>query len=405
LAVAARGLCAILTFSTFSSLLLGQSASRAPNVSLFDNSADVEPAARGSVADMTTNRNSAREATCDSNHKGEFAVAPIPIVNPTIGDGLALAVLYMASFDECKSLSEPSTFGLLGMKTNNGSWMAGAGVNLLLHGDRYRITVGAGEGSLHYPFFGIGNSAGSEGVSIGIAQRSTAYLIEPKVRIFRKWYVGPRYHNIKSRITVDNPSDSDGSRALPKPPEEDLDQRTAALGLRLQNDTRDTTFYPRKGSFLDTTLDFYDAAFGGRRSYDSILFSFSKFHGYGSKSVLAVRGSLCSTWGSVPFYDLCELGFSQDLRGYPIGQYRDRRFAASQVEFRRELFWRVGAVAFIGAGEVGKTFGEFRPSNILPGGGLGLRFLLTRRSHVNLRADYAIGRDSHALYVGVTEAF
>ena len=41
----------------------------------------------------------------------------------------------------------------------------------------------------------------------------------------------------------------------------------------------------------------------------------------------------------------------------------------------------------------------------LPGGGVGLRFTLARRNHVNLRVDYAWGKNSTALYVGVAEAF
>ena len=38
-------------------------------------------------------------------------------------------------------------------------------------------------------------------------------------------------------------------------------------------------------------------------------------------------------------------------------------------------------------------------------GGVGLRFTLAKRNHVNLRIDYAWGKSSTALYVGVAEAF
>jgi outer membrane protein assembly factor BamA len=177
------------------------------------------------------------------------------------------------------------------------------------------------------------------------------------------------------------------------------------MGLRIQNDTRDNAFYPRAGAFLDGTLDFYDPAFGGRRSYGSFLLAYNKYWGIGQKNVIAAHGSLCTTWSSPPFYDLCLLGMSRDLRGYEVGRYRDGRFLAAQLEYRRELFWRFGAVVFMGAGEVGATFSEFNTSDILPGGGVGVRLLLAKRSRVNLRVDYAWGRGSNAFYVGLLEAF
>lgn len=109
--------------------------------------------------------------------------------------------------------------------------------------------------------------------------------------------------------------------------------------------------------------------------------------------------------GRVPFYDQCLLGMSQDLRGYEAGRYRDRRMLAAQAEYRREVWKRFGAVGFFGVGEVAPTFGNFRYDKLLPGGGLGVRFRLTKKNHVNLRVDYAWGKGSSALYIGVGEAF
>lgn len=94
---------------------------------------------------------------------------------------------------------------------------------------------------------------------------------------------------------------------------------------------------------------------------------------------------------------------SKDLRGYQIGQFRDHRMLVGQAEYRRELFWRIGVVAFAGAGAVVKTFDNFGDPE--PGGGLGLRLLVAKKNHINLRIDYAWGNNSHATYVSVGEAF
>ncbi len=50
-------------------------------------------------------------------------------------------------------------------------------------------------------------------------------------------------------------------------------------------------------------------------------------------------------------------------------------------------------------------FDEFNKSNWLPGGGFGFRVLLARNNHVNLRIDFAWGRNSSATYVNGAEAF
>jgi len=67
------------------------------------------------------------------------------------------------------------------------------------------------------------------------------------------------------------------------------------------------------------------------------------------------------------------------------------RMLVGQAEYRRELFWRVGAVAFAGAGAVAPTSAEFGNTDPEPGGGFGLRFVLAKRNHINLRTDFARG--------------
>ena len=52
------------------------------------------------------------------------------------------------------------------------------------------------------------------------------------------------------------------------------------------------------------------------------------------------------------------------------------------------------ADAVLGAGEVSPDLKGFTAQGLRPGGGAGLRFTLAKRNHVNLRADYAWGRDS-----------
>ncbi len=60
---------------------------------------------------------------------------------------------------------------------------------------------------------------------------------------------------------------------------------------------------------------------------------------------------------------------------------------------------------FGGLGGVADGFDKLSTDALLPSGGTGIRFRLTRQNHVNLRVDYAWGKKSNALYVSVAEAF
>lgn len=268
--------------------------------------------------------------------------------------------------------------------------------------DRYRITVGGGGGKFNYSYFGTCNTAGNVGLSIPLSQRSKAFLLEPKIRVFGDWYLGPRYHIVSNDVSLNNPRINPAQ--LPVLPS-DLKLRTAAVGVRTLRDSSDNPFYPKGGSIFETLVDFYGSAVGGQKTYQNVTVSYDKYLGVGNKNIFVIHGSICLVTEEAPFYDICELGRSKDLRGYPLGRYRDNRMIVGQAEYRRELFRRLGVVAFAGAGAVAHTWSDFGNSNAQPGGGLRLRFVLARRNHISLRADYAWGNGSRATYISLGEAF
>jgi hypothetical protein len=123
--------------------------------------------------------------------------------------------------------------------------------------------------------------------------------------------------------------------------------------------------------------------------------------------VLAYDAYFCATGGKPPFYGNCIYGTNNELRGYVAGKYFDRYMVTSQLEYRLALPMRFGIVAFGGIGEAfpGGDQLLFRNNNFLPSGGGGLRFQLSKKYHVNLRADIAQGTDGHTFSLGIGEAF
>src|SRR5205085_4329049 len=73
----------------------------------------------------------------------------------------------------------------------------------------------------------------------------------------------------------------------------DLKSTTAAIGMHIQRDTRDNTFYPRNGALFDFKADFFTKQLGSNRNYQAYSLSYNGYRSLGKKDVLAYRGVAC----------------------------------------------------------------------------------------------------------------
>jgi hypothetical protein len=342
--------------------------------------------------------------------RGEFVIAPIPVINPTLENGLALGAGYLYHLDKDDLNSPPSITGIGGFRTSNGSGGGVLAQKFVLKQNKYRLLMVVGRADIHFNFFGIGANAGDAGRSVPIEVEGRGLLIDGSMRVFRRhWFAGLRYYGMRSTINIDRanvtPPGQNPLPDIPQIPELDLNLRTAGLGPTLEFDSRSDPFYPLAGEQFRFQASFNGRAVGGRRTYQTYQTFYNKYASLSPRQVIAGHVAGCYATGSVPFYDLCFLGKSKDLRGYEVGQYIDRVMIAAQAEYRLELPYRLGAALFFGAGEVAHRFSDLRSDALKPGGGVGLRFRLTKQNHINLRVDYAWGINSKGLYLGVTEAF
>jgi outer membrane protein assembly factor BamA len=221
-------------------------------------------------------------------------------------------------------------------------------------------------------------------------------------RLGWKFYLGPRFLTGNSLITLE-PS---GGSPVPIPPDLGIHTTLTSLGIRLTRDTSTNRFYPTDGTFFNFTSDFFAKGLGSKYSFQTYRARFDKYWSLNKDQVLAYDAYFCATGGKPPFYGNCVYGTNNELRGYTAGRYFTRYMVATQLEYRLVLPWRFGLVGFGGLGGTipgGTQFYGLR--KFLPGGGGGLRFLLSKKYHVNLRADYGFGRDGHTFSMGVGEAF
>jgi hypothetical protein len=390
--------------------------------------ADVEKDT-GSAAAATPGKDTAPPPKADakgndassSDKKGSWLFAPIPINSPAIGAGLEWAAARVFPLNKKDEISPPSTIGIGGVFTNNGSRAVAIGARLYVKQDKYRFAAAFGSADVNLDIYGVGKSAGDNGTFVPLKTKGKGFIGEALYGIRKGVYVGFRgqYRNFELSLNRDKMDSEDVTR---EPPEQVsavvdqisdqlLKQQTVSLGPRIQWDSRDSVFYPKHGVFMDINMDFFSTGMGSKWSYQYYKVGFNKYTQVAKTQVIAFRAMACAAAGDrVPIYDLCLFGSANDIRGYAAGRYQDRRMFATQGEYRFMLptdgfLGRFGLVAFVGVGAVGGKFSDIGSDDLLPGGGGGVRFRLLKKQPIHFRVDYGFGNVGRTLSIGILEAF
>jgi hypothetical protein len=334
--------------------------------------------------------------------RGAIVVAPLPISSPALASGIVPVLGYIFPLSTRDKISPPSTIGAAGLITSNGSRGFAIGGQLFFKQNTYAVTAGFAHGNVNYDIYGNGIAAN---LKLPLQQTGEAFFGEVLRRIGWKLFVGPRFLTGRSFITIAPNSVPN----FPIPPEVGLHSTLTSIGARLNRDTRPNHFYPTGGTLFTFTSDFFSQAIGSKYSFQSYKTQFDKYWSLSEGQVIAYDANFCGTSGAPPFYGNCIYGTNNELRGYTAGRYFTRYSIATQVEYRLVLPKRLGLVVFGGLGETipggSQLLQRIQNSHFLPSGGGGLRFQLSTKYHLNLRADIAQGRDGHTFGLGVGEAF
>ena len=345
------------------------------------------------------------EAVPGSSHRSRGKgvtplVAPVPFHNSQIGWGGVLMLGLIHRFDPDTTL-KPSTGALGAMASENGSWGFMAIEVARFKRDTWRARGMANYLNLRYDFYGIGIDAGESGRSVPLDQTffmTAGVLLR---RVAGNVYLGASLIFLETTVELRD--------SLPPgmPPVPDLSRaQLIAPGVQGEYDTRDNDYWPSRGSLAELKARFFSTATGESGSFQRYQVAWSWYNGLrGSDLVLATNINACAAPGDAPFYGLCMLGSGRyNMRGYTQGRYRDHVGSVVQAELRGHK-GRAGAVVFAGLGQVAANGGDIFDAPMLPAGGLGLRYQLTKKYPMHMRLDYAWGRDGGLLYFSVGEAF
>lgn len=324
---------------------------------------------------------------------GSIVVAPIPLSNPSLGSGLILGGGYMFQLDET---SDASFFGLAAMRTDNGSDAAGAALNLSFSGGRWVLKLAYGQANLNYT---LDLLSGLDFGKLDIRQTGDIADISIAYGLTDSISVGLDATWLKTAVAEQRLS------AVLPPIIGDfgVEVEQISYGPTLQWDTVDDTIYPTSGQRLRYEVQNGEGINGFEAHFVRQSLSLEAYSPFGEKMVLATKALACSVDGDAPFFSLCGVGLSDDLRGYAAGLYFDNALASLQAEMRLRATRRLGLTIFGGGSALGSNFGELDDADLLVAGGIGLRYRVSQKFPLDFSVDSAWNADgvfSTYVYVG-----
>lgn len=252
----------------------------------------------------------------------------------------------------------------------------------------------------HYPdsFFGIGNDSDEEERYVRSRLRLRPVL---QHRLAGQLYAGVLGDAMRFSPEYIDPN---GLFAREDVPGEN-GGITVGIGPTLTLDTRDDTLAPTSGALITGSYLEFLPNLGSSYAFSKFQVDARFFVPVAREQVFGVHLYAETQGRAVPYYHLAMLGGDELLRGYYLGRYRDKNLLALDLEFRTPVYWRFGAVAFAGAGRIGRDPAELTVAPLRWTVGTGARFALTSEERLNLRLDFGIGPDTHGLYFTAREAF
>ena len=190
---------------------------------------------------------------------------------------------------------------------------------------------------------------------------------------------------------------------------------SSGIGFLLNYDSRDIPANPYKGLYLDFRGLMYQKWLGGDNNFYKLELDYRQFKSVGKRKVLAWTIQSKNVFGdNIPLNKYVLSGTPFDLRGYYMGQYRDKTSHIALVEYRqmfnnsrdtwlKRIVSHLGYVAWGGVGFMGPNPVDIE--GVLPNAGVGLRIEVQPRMNVRLDFGRNFLNKQNLFYLNMTEAF
>lgn len=336
----------------------------------------------------------------DLSHGIDWGVLPGPFYNPEMGFGVGAAAIGLYKPKNAEKDTQLSTLTLTGFLTTTGAVGIGVDNNTFFADDSYRFVFSGGLINMPTAYWGIGyDKAANPANKEDYTRRGVVIQPRMMVRVRPNVYIGGGYdfeYDNAAQLQRGTDSalatDPHGTRVL-----------SSGLTAHFSYDTRDFLPNPYRGQALLLNGTVYRRAIGSDNDFETLEITYDRYFRMRDRDVLAFDVYGKFNWGDVPWSMMSKLGDSRRMRGYFMGQYRDKALLTAQVEYRWHIAGRQGMVFWAGTGAIAGNPGALASAHWLPNVGVGYRFEFKPR--VNVRFDVGVGSNTKGAYFQINEAF
>ena len=332
----------------------------------------------------------------DSTKRVGMAVVPIIDYDPTFSASLGVVAQAFYKLSPADTISPSSSTGIFGIYTFNGTYFLGAFQKFHIAEDRWRVLLAGGLGSVNFQYWQELPVAG--GSFIGFNTEATIAAVRAERKVFDQLYAGVSAVYTSTRTAYDLPDwVPDSLRS------EEVSMHN--FGYQLTYDRRDHQYNPHGGYHLIFKHSIFPEWLNGVSTFHGFAITYNHYYPIrGERHILATRFRANISAGEVPFTGQNVVG-QDDIRGYTSGKYRDNQVYAMQAEYRWRFYRRFGAVGFFGLATATENLGSLTKNELLPGGGIGFRYMMIPGERINVGIDVAFGKEDWGLYFRIGEAF
>lgn len=327
-----------------------------------------------------------------------YAVAPILVSNPAIGNGIGVTGMYFFDIGKSEGTGPRSLIQPLVAYTDNKSYFGGLLSTLYLREDRIRLTGGVLGAK-------VNNEYRDPRPGMGDAKFAThlgAFYAQLQFWVKEHLFLGGQFKLVNTRFSPEDEASRDYLEFVGAE-----DKTNTGIGPVLTYDTRDNIHYPCSGTLAAVKIFSMFEGLGNEETYHTVEGELNRYLQLVPAHVLALRAYGRTGTTNTPYSDKSRLGMRSDLRGFKSGETIGLTLADVQAEYRWQFRPRWGVVLFGGIAKLwDDDTKEIIQEDYYYSGGLGLRFMINTEQRVNFRIDFALANgDNQGFYVGIGEAF
>jgi outer membrane protein assembly factor BamA len=328
-----------------------------------------------------------------------FVVVPVIFYAPeTRLQGGVAGMYYFHPGDDLNM--RPSQISAGAGYTQNKQYQIAVNPDFYFDSEKWRVHGNFGYARFPSKFYGVGGNT-----LLANVETFTPITLKCSVAVERRMLPGfdvaLKYDIRNDKLVALAESGMLASRTLPG----SAGGTVSGIGALALLDTRDNIFSASTGSLVEAQVLTYASAIGSDYDYTRYTLDLRHYWPVSDTHIFAVQGYVSLTSGTAPFYLLSLFGGEYRMRGFYLGRYRGNHMALAQAEYRLPVWWRFGAVAFAGIGDVANTFSDFSIGHLKLAAGFGLRYLVDVKERLNIRADIGFGGGQVQPYLTFREAF